>query len=73
MAADARGEDEVVIFMGARTPFAVRCLGWIVIKDVGLKRVYVLAGECYLVGGMDGELVEEMEKQGNKPEEIYLI
>lgn len=73
MTADASGNDEVMIFMGAKTPFTVKYLGEMMIKDVGMKRIYVLAGECYLVGAMDGGLVEEMEKQGKQPEEVYLI
>ncbi|KAH7397136.1 heterokaryon incompatibility protein-domain-containing protein [Pyrenochaeta sp. MPI-SDFR-AT-0127] len=73
MTADASADDEVMIFMGAKTPFTVKYLREMMIKDVGMRKIYVLAGECYLVGAMDGGLADEMEKQGKQPEEVYII
>ncbi|KAF2786517.1 hypothetical protein K505DRAFT_330306 [Melanomma pulvis-pyrius CBS 109.77] len=70
MAAGAIEGDEVVVVMGARTPFAVRRVGELKIDGGEKKMAYVVVGECYLVGGMDGELMGSMEKG---EEEMYLL
>jgi hypothetical protein len=49
--ADAREEDLVVVFDGAETPFVVR--------EVGEEGDYVLVGDCYILGLMEGEVLTE--------------
>ena|SRR6186713_1768932 len=73
MAPDAIPDDDVMILMGARTPFVLRKVTEVNIDGVGKKMVWVVIRECYLIGGMDGELVEEKLGVGHEPEEIYLV
>ena len=73
MVADAYQGDEIVVIMGARTAFAIREVGELNIGEIGKKMVHMIVGECYLVGDMDGQLVEKMEKEGKKPEEMYVV
>jgi hypothetical protein len=49
--AHAMEEDLVVVFDGAETPFVVR--------EVGEEGDYVLIGDCYVLGLMEGEVLTE--------------
>lgn len=73
LAEDAQGEDEIMVLLGAKTPFVLRSAGHMKIEGLGLKPVYVVIGECYLVGCMDGQVVRRMQGQRKEPEEVYLI
>ena len=68
MAPLAMAEDVIVILMGASTPVVLRPLGDIEVEEVGIQTLWIVVGECYLVGAMDGELLEQVEKQGKQLE-----
>ncbi len=49
---DAKEEDMVVVFDGAETPFVLREVG-------GDSENYILVGDCYVLGLMEGEVLTE--------------
>lgn len=53
----AREDDEIMVLMGAKIPFVLRNAGSLGIEGIGKKSVYVVIGECYLIGCMVGEIV----------------
>jgi hypothetical protein len=50
--------DEILIFMGASTPFVLRKTN----KKDGGKKVYRFIGSAYVHGVMQGEAMEDLEK-----------
>lgn len=73
----AKEGDQVRILTGARTPFVLRKLGRIVIEGLAKKKspqiVWTVVGECYVIGAMDGEIVDLYEEQRKEPETVYLM
>jgi hypothetical protein len=51
--------DEVFVLLGSKTPYVLRSLGEIAVEGLGDHRCYVIIGECYVQGIMDGELVKQ--------------
>ncbi|KAF2023700.1 hypothetical protein EK21DRAFT_94714 [Setomelanomma holmii] len=72
----AHAGDEVMVFYGARTPFVVRKLSQVPIeglKGTSWQTVWTVIGECYVIGVMDGEVIEHNERSIEGPETVFLI
>ncbi|KAF2817133.1 uncharacterized protein BDZ99DRAFT_9506 [Mytilinidion resinicola] len=51
---------ELFILLGSRTPHLLRSLGEMTVEGKGMKKVYMLAGEAYVPGIMDGEIIKRV-------------
>ena len=69
-----RPEDKVCVIHGCRVPFIIRLIEERKIKTAEGKRIkqkhYVLVGECYIYGFMNGEAVQDNKVEA---EDIFLI
>ncbi|KAF2502451.1 hypothetical protein BU16DRAFT_576457 [Lophium mytilinum] len=50
---------ELFILLGSRTPHLLRSLGEMKVEGKGVKTMYMLAGEAYVPGIMDGEIIRK--------------
>lgn len=70
----ARPEDKVCVIHGCRVPFIIRRIEerkvWISEGNMILENYYVLVGECYVYGLMNGEAVKNEKAEAK---DIFLI
>jgi hypothetical protein len=77
----AQPRDVVMVFEGATTPFMVRALGSVEIQGLpnvndcplGPQQIWAVVGECYIIGIMDGEVIDYYRRAGKDSETIYLV
>ncbi|KAL8372594.1 hypothetical protein RB599_000001 [Gaeumannomyces hyphopodioides] len=64
------GKEQVFVIPGGKTPFLLRSAGVRHVPGLGMKLCHHLIGDCYLHGFMDGEAMQDFDK--NK-QAIYLV
>jgi hypothetical protein len=77
----AQPHDVVMVFEGATTPFMVRAFGSVKIhglpnvngSPLEPQHIWAVVGECYIIGIMDGEVIDYYRRAGKDSETIYLV
>lgn len=72
-AVNAEEGDYVMVFQGAETPFLVVPLGEMEIEGIGKQVVLSIVDVACIIGVMDGEIVEQIKKDGKMAELVYSI
>lgn len=72
-AGNVRAGDDVMVFLGARTPFIDTPLGDMEIEGIGKQMGRSIVEDTCIIGVMDGEFVEQCRKEKKMTELIYLI
>lgn len=70
---NVRVGDDVMVFLGARTPFINTPLGDMEIEGIGKQMGRSIVEDTCIIGVMDGEFVEQCRKEERMTELIYLI